>query len=63
MVMPLMPGMGLIAGPGRPGTVTMPMPMFPGTGAISFDLNYIQREFIPELIDRAFPEQKSTFRF
>ncbi|MBI2685788.1 MAG: HAMP domain-containing histidine kinase [Acidobacteria bacterium] len=58
MVMPLMPRIGLrMGGPGRPGIVTVPVPS--SSARISFDLSYIQREFIPDLIIRAFPEQHS----
>jgi len=60
MVMPLMPGIGLVTRQaGRSATMPMPMPMFLGSARVIFDLRYVQSEFIPKLVARAFAEQKS----
>jgi signal transduction histidine kinase len=45
-----------------PGDGTMPVPGPPRTARIVLNMNYIQRQFIPELVDRAFAELRADLQ-
>src|SRR5207245_6095469 len=59
LIVPLIPGHRAMA-VGESDSVAriMTVPSPPGVAQIVFDRNYIERHFIPELVDRAFAERR-----